>query len=99
MIPSVALNRPLWAFLHLFNTAQTPKTGKARAIILPLRATVALECQRTLTGNGEYVFCSGSLLCPFQTGEAIKHDVWRRWLTAAGLSYRMLPCTRSPAGC
>lgn len=73
---------------------QTPKTGKARTIILTLRATQALAAQRELTGANEFVFCSGARLKPFNTCEVVKHEQWGRWLAAAGLPYRKPYATR-----
>ncbi len=73
---------------------QTPKTGGARTIILPLRAVEALRRQKLLTTRSEFVFCSGPRLIAFKTAEVIKHVSWVKWLDQAGLAYRKPYSTR-----
>ena len=64
---------------------QTPKTGKARRVYLPLLAIEALERQREITAGSEHIFCSQQSQRPFHNRNIINYPRWTTRVNDLGL--------------
>lgn len=64
---------------------QTPKTGKARRVYLPTLAIEALDRQKEITGESEFIFWGQRTLRPFRDNRIFNYPRWDARLEDLGL--------------
>lgn len=64
---------------------QTPKTGRARRVYLPALAIEAVDRQKEITGDSEFIFCGQKTLRPFGSSRIFHYPRWDARLKDLGL--------------